>query len=348
MLNLIILITIFSLIASFWCSLVEAALYAVPIGFVKHLSNAKVKGADILLGHKENMGPPSAAILILNNLVNISSATILGGLVASQYGEREVVGFSMLFTLSLILFGEMLPKQIGYLYCRRVSIATASPVALLAKIFTPMLFFSKVIARLIGASGQQQVSADEVMSMADIGNAEGSIDHLEASVIKNIVGLDKVLVRDILTPRVVVSRVEETTKLSEVRALLPTWSHSRIPLFREDDPDHVTHYVMQRDVFLALLKGEDALTVRDKARELFVVPELTRVDSLLSQLVSRGEHIAAAVDEHGGFAGIITLEDIMEEIVGREIIDEYDLVEDMRKHAENLNRTKRLRRLRSK
>jgi CBS domain containing-hemolysin-like protein len=179
--------------------------------------------------------------------------------------------------------------------------------------------------------------------MAKLGHEEGVLDHLEGSVIRNVVGLDRRLVKDVLTPRVVVFRLGENTVLSDIREEMMDWSHTRVPLFPEDNQDNITCYVIQRDLFRNLIKGETDARLKDLARPLTTVTEFMRTDKLLLQMFETRESMCSVVDEHGAFAGIVTLEDIMEEIVGREIVDEYDLVSDLRSYAQILHRKKESR-----
>jgi CBS domain containing-hemolysin-like protein len=133
------------------------------------------------------------------------------------------------------------------------------------------------------------------------------------------------LVRDILTPRVVVFRVSEKLTIGEIEGDLLNWEYTRVPLYSEDDPEHLTRYVRQRDIYREIIRGNHSSTLKDISRPLTTVPELARVDKILFQMFEKGEQIYAVVDEHGGLAGLVTLEDIIEEVVGHEIVDEYDV-----------------------
>lgn len=193
-------------------------------------------------------------------------------------------------------------------------------------VFGPLIYLSRFItARIEPDADGPTVSHQEVLSMAAIGAEEGALDHLEGSVISNVIDLDKVLVRDILTPRVMVFRVEETMTMDDVAKEIADWNFTRVPTFREDDPDRLTGYVRQRDIYRQLMQGNRSITLKDLARPIHTVPELMRADQLL-HMFEETEHICSVVDEHGALAGVITLEDITEEVVGREIVDEYDVV----------------------
>lgn len=173
--------------------------------------------------------------------------------------------------------------------------------------------------------------------MATLGIEEGALDDLEGEVIANVIGLDQILLKDVLTPRVVVFRMKEEQTLASLRDEVAEWTFSRVPLYSEEDPDHLTSYVTQRDVYRELLKGNDSISLSEISRPIHVVPELMRADELLLRMFREKEHICSVVDEHGSLAGIITLEDVLEELLGHEIIDEYDTVSDLRTLAKIMN-----------
>ena len=337
MLSVLILSVLVSLGVSALCSLMEAALYAVPIGHVKHLSESGSRVGAILQRFKDDVGRPISAILILNTVSHTAGAAVAGAAAAELFGNEGMVIFSLIFTLLILYLSEIVPKVVGVVYCKRVAAIMAYPLSYLVLILAPLISVSQKIAEFIKPKeGAPQVSHQEMLSMADIGTEEGSLDLLEGSVIKNVIGLDQVLVRDVLTPRVVVFRKLETTKLSEISDELPEWNFSRVPIYAEDDSDHLTGYVIQRDIYRELLQGNLDLELRELARPIHTVPELMRVDLLMLEFFEKKEHICAVVDEHGGLAGLITLEDVIEEIVGREIVDEYDTISDLRTFAKIL------------
>ena len=163
------------------------------------------------------------------------------------------------------------------------------------------------------------------------------LDVFEDSVIRNVIGLDRVLVKDILTPRVVVFSLIETTKVGELSKSVLEFPHTRIPLFSESDPDAVKGYVTQRDIARYLIEGENDKELSDFSRPIATVPDVMRADRLMLQMVENHEPIASVVNEHGGFAGVVTLEDLVEEIIGKEIVDEFDAVRDLRTYAKTLH-----------
>jgi CBS domain containing-hemolysin-like protein len=316
------------------CSVSEAALYAVPLPYTKHLAQEGSKRGRLLHELKLDLARPIAAILIINTFANTAGAAITGAMAAIYFGEGGLLFFSIAYTVGVLFCGEIIPKIIGVAYCRPISLWIVMPLHIVMKIFAPVLWVSQSVSDYLSPDDDRPtVSEKEVLSMAEIGQEEGTLDHFEGSVIANVIDLDKIFVRDILTPRVVVFRVDGALTVGEAQKEILQWNHTRVPLFTENNPEHLTSYVTQRDVYREIVRGNLSQTLNAISRPLAVVPELMRVDKLILQMFERKEHIVAVVDEHGGLAGIVTLEDVVEEIVGHEIIDEYDTIADLRSVA---------------
>lgn len=323
-----------SILVSACCSLMEAALYAVPYPFVKHRAELGGRSGKILLRFKNSMRSPIAAILILNTIANTAGASVAGWAVGEIFGSHYLAIFSVCFTLAVLYMSEILPKMVGVVYCKSVASFVAQPLQLLVTLVKPLIMVSDLLSGAIkDENNEPKLSAQEFLSMAALGTEEGALDHLEGSVIKNVVRLDQILVKQVLTPRVVVFRLEENTTIGAVENEICNWNFSRVPIYSESNPDFLSGYATQRDIYRELIKGNRKTTLREIARPLKTVPEVLRVDQLLQQMFEEREHICAVVDEHGGLAGIITLEDIVEELIGQEIIDEYDTVSDLRTFA---------------
>jgi CBS domain containing-hemolysin-like protein len=327
----------FAVVVSALCSLMEASLYAVPLAYVRHRAELGFRSGRILSRFKDDMGKPIASILIINTISNTAGAAIAGWAAAQVFGSRYLALFSVFFTLAILYCSEIIPKLVGVVYCKVVAGFIAFPLFLMVKLTTPLVWVSEFISRRIKhEDGKPAFSAQEFISMTALGTEEGALDHFEGSVITNVVGLDRLFVKDVLTPRVVVFRLEEDLKVAEVESEIASWNYSRVPIFSANDRDNLFAYVTQRDIYRELLRGNKEIELRELSRPLKTVPELLRVDKLLLQMFAEKEMICAVVDEHGGLAGIITLEDIIEEIVGREIVDEYDTVSDLRTFAKIL------------
>lgn len=309
---------------SFTCSLLESALYAVPLSYVKYQAESGSVLAKMLLGLKQDIGKPVAAILILNTIANTGGATIVGAQAGTLWGETGLIVASIIFTAVVLCFGEILPKVVGVLYCRRVAFLAVLPLRLFIVVLYPFVWLSGLLAtRLSPNDAAPSVSVEEVLSLAAIGTEEGSLHRFEGSVISNVISLDTTLVKDVLTPRTSVFKMSECTTLAVVKEQIAAWNFSRVPIYHEDNPEHLGAYVTQRDIYRNILAGHETLTLKEISREISVVPEVITLDKLLHHMFEQKEHIVSVVDEHGALAGIITLEDVLEELVGQEIVDEY-------------------------
>ncbi|MCB0343627.1 MAG: HlyC/CorC family transporter [Bdellovibrionales bacterium] len=334
-----------ALFISATCSLMEAALFAVPLPHVRHLADSGSRAGQTLLRFKNEIGKPIGAILILNTISHTVGAAVSGAAAAALFGESGVWIFSVVFTLLILYLSEIIPKQIGVTYSRQVAPMIALPLAFLIKIIYPLVVITEQVSRRFGESDEPLVSEEEVLSLTAMGKEEGVLDALEGTVIENIIGLENSMAKDVLTPRVVVFRLDENLQLRDIAPELEKLNFSRIPLYDPKDPDTVTHFILQRDIYRALLRGEETKMLKEVARPMRAVPEFISLDQLLEEMFESHEQICTVVDEHGGFAGIVTLEDVLEEVVGVEIVDEYDTIEDMRAHAQKLARRRRRRRL---
>lgn len=303
----------------------EAALIAVPMPHVKHLADDGSPLGRTLLTLKEDVSRPISAILILNTIANTAGPAIAGSAVEDLFGGTGLAIFAGVLSVFMLFVGEMIPKFIGVSYSKQIAPLCALPLSLTIVALWPLVWVSSWITKKIEPhEDKPSISEEEVLSMAAIGAEEGTLDQLEGSVITNVIGLDKLMVKDILTPRVNVFRVDESLTLDVVARQIPGWNFTRVPVFSNDDPDHLTGYVRQRDIYREVVKGELTKTLKDVARPLEAVPEFMRIDKLMLQMLEHREHICSVVDEHGALAGVITLEDILEEMVGQEIVDEYD------------------------
>lgn len=343
MLTFFIIVCVVTVACSSIFSLIEATLYAVPYPYVRHLAEEGIPSGKVLVRLKEDISRPISAILILNTVTNTVGAAVGGWAAVELYDERALLVFSVVFTLLILFFGEIIPKFVAVVHCRTIARVVAYPLLFFVKILSPLIFITQLIARRIGSrTGREKTFEEEIISMASIGRAEGLIGAFEGSVIENILELDQILVREILTPRIVVFRAPVTKTVAEVENDLPQWGFTRVPLHPVDSPDRLTSYVVQRDIYRELLAGRRDTTLEQLARPLVTVPDLMSTERLMQFMFEKRENICAVVDEHGALAGIVTLEDVIEEVIGREIVGEYDPVSDMRGLAQkNLAQRKR-------
>jgi CBS domain containing-hemolysin-like protein len=316
------------------CSLCEAVLYSVPLSHVETLAEKGKRSGTLLKSLRGNVDRPIAAILTLNTIANTAGAAIAGAAAAYVFSDwyYAVPIFSCLLTLTILIFSEIIPKTIGVVYARQLSGVLAYPIHYLCLILTPFVWLAQILTKIIASKKQEDVSDEELKAMTRIGQETGSIEKDEADVIENILDLDQKSVRDIMTPRSVIFSLQAQTTVAEAREMEGMSSCSRIPIY-DENPDDVIGLVMRRDILSSVADDLDDKKVDQLMRPIHFVADSTPLDDLLQLFLDRRQHLFIAVGEHGGVAGLVSLEDVLEEILGREIVDEYDEVEDMRELA---------------
>lgn len=333
----LIAVVVVSLAISFLCSLMEAAILTVPLGYVKSQADQKHRSGKILMKFKRDIGSPISAILILNTISHTVGAAVSGALVGSLYGEEAVLWFSALFTVLILYLSEIIPKQFGAVYFKQVSLWIAELLNWMVKLFYPIILTTKWVANWITKmSKEPSVSVQEILSMIKIGSEEGILDTLESSVIRNIILLDRVTAKQVLTPRSVVYKLPEDMTLAELKDQIGDWNHSRVPVYSRDNADTILGYVIQRDLFREMLRRDGSEKISEFARTARTIPDSMPLDKLFVQMIESREPICLVVDEYGVFTGLVTMEDIIEEIVGKEIVDEYDIIGDLQAYARAL------------
>lgn len=323
------------LLISAWCSLSEAALYAVRMPYVRHLTETGHGSGKHLTRFKANMERPITAILIVNTISNTAGAAVAGAQAQTVFRDPVYVFlFSAFFTLAVLLFAEIMPKIIGVLYNRQIAKLVAIPWGFSIQLLAPLVWSIESISRWLKPSKKIfSAPEEEIEFMATIGAEEGSIYPFEARLVKNVLSLDDVRAADIMTPRPVVVKLSAAMTLKEVAEKVKDWTHSRIPLYDEEDPDRWVGIVLTRTILERLANDDFTTTLGNIAQPLFFLSEKTPGHVLLRTFLRRRSHIVGVVDEYGGITGVVTLEDVMESLIGEEIMDEVDEVEDLQEEA---------------
>ena len=331
----LILAVLAAVLISAMCSLFEAVLYSVPVGHIESMVESKRSAGKILQGLRENVDRPIAAILSLNTIANTAGAAVAGAAAAKVFGEIWLGYFSAAFTLAILLFSEVVPKTAGVVYSRSMVTVIARPLQLLVWLFQPFIWLCGSVTYLISREGQSpSVSEDEILGLARIGRQTGTIETDQAVAIENILSLEKKAVRDIMTPRTVAVMIGAETTVDELRQQKTVLNYSRIPIFDKDGED-VVGMINRHDVLTAMADGRGSLRLDEMMRPVDFVVESFSLNRLLRKFLSRGQHLLMVLDEFGGLAGLVTLEDVLEEILGQEIVDEFDQVADLRELARN-------------
>ncbi|MCB2181180.1 MAG: hemolysin family protein [Desulfobulbaceae bacterium] len=323
-----------AIVVSALCSIFEAVLYSVPISRVELLAKSNKLSGKQLRRLKDNIQPPITAILTLNTIANTMGAAIAGASASVVFGEKYLSLFSALFTLTILLFSEILPKTVGVVYNRKIAPFIALPLTILVKILAPIIWICQIATRLIPGSAQDNhVSAEEIQIMALLSRKSGKIDHQQEGIIKNIIDLKVKTVRQAMTPRTVTFTLDKHLTVSEAKLLTEQWNrHSRVPIYNRE-PNDIVGIIMRKDVFLSVVKGNENQSLAAFMKPVHFVPETASLYKVMLDFFERRQHLFCVVDEYGGMTGVISLEDIIEEIVGLEILDESDPSKTMRQLA---------------
>ena len=323
-----------ALIVSALCSIFEAVLYSVPPGHVEVLARDKKRSGKILKQLKKDIEKPITAILTLNTIANTMGAAVAGASAAAVLGEQYLGWFSAAFTIAILLFSEILPKTAGVTYAKVLAPWIALPPAWLVKILTPLIWLCQTVTRIIPRrGGEVLISAKEIQAIAVLSRKSGAIEPEQEKVIANILELQNITARQVMTPRTVTFSLSEHLTVAEAREMKTKWNqHSRAPVY-DKDPDDVVGIVLRKDVFLDDSGEQSNLRLSDLIQPVHFVPETAPLNRLLVDFFERRQHLFVVVDEYGSITGIISMEDIIEEIVGREIIDESDKAGDLRELA---------------
>ena len=329
---LLLITTTFVLVVWAVCSLAEAAIYAARMPFVRQLVEDKIEAGEILLRFKQNMERPISAILIVNTVVAAAGASLVGAQANAVLGEANLWKFSLAFTVAALFISEILPKILGVVYCRRLSLAIARPLSLVIVMLYPVVWFVERASRLIKPTEPAVTAPErEVQQLAEISAEEGSIMPYEADLVRNVLQLDQVTAKEIMTPASVVVKFPDDLTVGDLASPSVDWKFSRIPVYSAADPGHWTGLLLSRSVLQALAEDRFQESVQTLVNPLHFVPDNAPGHELLSSFLRRRSHLFGVLDASTHkVVGIVTLEDVLESMLGAEIVDESDTVVDMR------------------
>lgn len=321
------------------CSLFEAVLYSVPSSHIEVLSRSGKFSGQRLKKLKTDIHRPITAILTLNTVANTTGAAIAGASAAAVFGEHSLGLFSAFFTLAILIFSEILPKTAGVAYNRTIAPVIALPLDWLVKLLAPLVWIVQAIARLIPTQGEELlVSAEEIRATVALSRASGKIDLQQEQIITNILALREKNVRQAMTPRTVTFSLSEHMTVAEATDFRDKWDlHSRVPVY-DTDPDDVVGMVLRKDVLLEASERHGEKRLTEIMHPVHFVPESAPLNMVLLDFFEKRKHLFVVVDEYGSVTGVISLEDIIEEIVGQEIMDETDKTQNMRELARRKRR----------
>lgn len=329
---------------SFLCSILEAVLLSVTPTFVEQLSESNPKASKKLAALKGAVDRPLAAILILNTIAHTVGAAGVGAQAQTLWGSEALAITSAVLTFLIVVFSEIIPKTIGALYWKRLAPVTASFLPWLIRILWPFVFLSELMTGLMKHGHQEEgVSREEIETLARLGRSQGVVAESESRILANLFRIASMQTADIMTPRTVMVALQCDTLVREAIENREVMTFSRIPIY-SDKLDHIEGYILKDDLFLKAAKDELDLPLSALRRSVHMVPETMPVTNLFEELLGRREQFFVVVDEYGGVDGVVTMEDVLETLLGREIVDEADRAEDMREIAREKweERSKRL------
>lgn len=338
MLNTLILAVTLAICVSALCSICEAVLYSLSASQVEMLKRSGHSSASHLQALRADIDEPITAILTLNTIANTVGASVAGASAAKLFGDENVIWFSAVFTLSILIFSEILPKTIGVTFAYRLGPIIAYPLSWMVTILKPIVWMCRSITRLLpGRENEEHISSEELQTIAALSRESGQIEEEEEKVIANILQLKSKMVRNAMTPRTVTFSIEEKlTVRDSMKMINRLSSHSRIPAY-DNEPNNVTGIIMRKDILQAAAEGNLEIPLSRFLQPAHFVPETAPLNRILVDFFDRQQHLFVVVDEYGSMTGIISMEDVIEEIVGREIIDESDKAQDMRELARRRN-----------
>ena len=319
------------LIGSGMFSATEAALFSTSLNGAKILKSKEKRGAEYLLRIKKDMRPTITVLVVFTNIFNIAGSVLVGNIAAEFLGSAKIGIFSAILTFLVIIFAEIIPKTIGETFATPISLLLAKPLFYGTKLFSPLIilieFFTKPIPKK-----KKTISEEEIRTLSNISFAEGVIEEDEKEMIHRVFLLNDLKTKDIMTPRIMITAFSSKRALKDIKDDICSSSHSRIPIYHEN-LDNIIGICHQRDLLIALTKGKEEEQVANFADpEVTTVPEDKKIDELIPVFRKQRCHLAIVVDEFGGTAGVVTLEDVLEQIIGS-VVDETDKAENLRKKA---------------
>ncbi len=335
---------IVSIIVSFLCSIWEAVLLSVTPSYVSRMENEKPSVGKLLNHFKIDIDKPLSAILTLNTIAHTVGAIGVGVQAGKLFGTHhlnlyftEITYESLIagvMTLAILILSEIIPKTLGASYWKLLTPFTVRSLKILLFVLAPFVWMSKLITRLLKTEGGRSVfSRADFAAMADAGLKSGALDKDEKSIIQNLLRLENLKVRDIMTPRSVVLILDENLTLTEIYNEVRPLQFSRIPVYK-DQPDNVTGIILKDKILEGLAEDQHTLKASEIKRDILFVEDEISVSKLMDTLILSRQHLAMVADRYGTVVGLVTMEDLFETLLGMEIVDESDKVEDLQKYAE--------------
>jgi len=333
--TILIIVVVVTLFVSASCSLYEAVLYSSRTGTLEAAKIQAKRGklAAQFLTMKKNISQPIAAILILNTIANTAGATISGMYAADVLGSSMIALFSILFTLAILFLSEIIPKTYGAVHWRTLWPFIVFPLQLMKTALFPAIFVTEKITRLITHQRKiDTITEDEILALVKLGAHEGEITKGESQMVFNIINLEDRKVREIMTPRTMMFSLPAEMTVEKAFQTISSKGFTRIPIY-EGDKENITGYVVTHDFNFVEMQNKSETSLKSISRQITFVQDDINCLTMLTNFLKQRKHIAIVSDEFGGVDGVITLEDLLETILGSEIVDETDVIVDLQEAA---------------
>jgi CBS domain containing-hemolysin-like protein len=330
---LLIFAIFFTLAVSFVCSLMEALILSTTVTEIEALKKTRPKRGEVLEKLKFSLDETISTILTLNTIANTLGSVIIGSLATRLFGEAIIGVIAGVLTLVVLIFSEVLPKNLAVAYRRRLQPYVVYPLAFMASALRPVTYVCNLFVRLVvKAPSPSEKSDEEIILLAERGAQQGTLTRSESSIIANALSLDDVRVSEIMTPRTVVTALRKNATVGEVFREFPNIPFARMPVFGKS-LDDVVGLVRRRDLLKSKANDQDLDLVEKLMHEVHFIPETVTVANALQVFLKTHQQMLVVVDEFGATAGVVSMEDVMEQLLGREIFEKDDVAVDMRELA---------------
>jgi len=334
MYSLLILFFVLAIGFSFLCSLWEAVLLSITPSFAQIKEQEGTSVGKHLKSFKENIDRPLSAILTLNTIAHTVGAIGVGEQATRIWSETNpfITSFvvPVVMTLAILILSEIIPKTIGATYWKGLASFTVSSLNFIITVLMPLVWLSQFITRLVKHNKSESVlSRSDFLAMAELGAREGVFEQQESTIINNLLHFDTIRVKDIMTPRTVMKTAPEDQTIAAFYEANPQLRFSRIPIYEHATADRIIGYVLKDEILAQLVNQNGEAPLSSIRREIIVAPDSMPIPKLFERFLQQREHVALVVDEFGGTAGLVSMEDVIETLLGMEIVDESDRIDDM-------------------
>ena len=338
--NLLIIYLGIAIGVSFLCSILEAVLLSLTPSYVEQITRQRPEAGAVIRKVRVKMDESLAAILILNTFAHTMGAAGVGAQALKVFGPEKEMLIAVMLTLAILYFSEIIPKTLGAMYWRILGVPAAHTIIWLGRLTYPLVWMSTRLTKLLGNKKMGAVTREEILALASLGQRHGALISQETLYLQNILRMRRVRTGEILTPRSVVHMLNESLTISDSLSNEKTRLFSRIPVYN-GSVDTVTGHVLRSELYEAERAGRGLDAVESLRRDVIFVSKKLPIHKLINLFIKHRMHLFIVEDEYGQTAGVVTLEDALETLLGEEIMDESDSVPDMQalakeKHRERL------------